>query len=316
MELHIPVMLNEVISGLDIKSNGVYVDCTLGRAGHSSEILKRIPNGQLIAFDQDIKAIEESNQFLKTINDNYTLIHDNFVNLRKHLDELNISKVDGILMDLGVSSPQFDDGERGFSYRYDARLDMRMDQNATLDAHYIVNNYDLNDLVRIFRDYGEEKYAYQIARNIVEKRAIKTIDTTFELVDIIKDSLPKKELAKKGHPAKQVFQALRIETNHELDYLTNVLNDALNSLKVGGRLAIITFHSLEDRIVKKAFKEVSEVEGSRHAPVLLPSEEKKPSYRLVNRQVIVANVEELEFNPRSKSAKLRIIERIDENDER
>ena len=155
MELHIPVMLNEVISGLDIKSNGVYVDCTLGRAGHSSEILKRIPNGQLIAFDQDIKAIEESNQFLKTINDNYTLIHDNFVNLRKHLDELNISKVDGILMDLGVSSPQFDDGERGFSYRYDARLDMRMDQNATLDAHYIVNNYDLNDLVRIFRDYGE-----------------------------------------------------------------------------------------------------------------------------------------------------------------
>ena len=156
MELHIPVMLNEVISGLNIKNDGTYVDCTLGRAGHSSEILKRIPNGRLIAFDQDIKAIEESNQFLKTISNNYTLIHDNFVNLRKHLDELNISKVDGILMDLGVSSPQFDDGERGFSYRYDARLDMRMDQDATLDAHYIVNNYDLKDLVRIFKDYGEE----------------------------------------------------------------------------------------------------------------------------------------------------------------
>ena len=219
-------------------------------------------------------------------------------------------------MDLGVSSPQFDDGERGFSYRYDARLDMRMDQDATLDAHYIVNNYDLKDLVRIFKDYGEESYAYPIARNIVMKRSIKSIDTTFELVDIIKSSLPKKELAKKGHPAKQVFQALRIETNHELDYLTNVLSDALNSLKVGGRLAIITFHSLEDRIVKKAFKEVSEVEGSRHAPVLLPSEEKKPNYRLVNRQVITASEEELEYNPRSKSAKLRIIERIDENDER
>lgn len=254
MELHIPVMLNEVISGLNIKSDGVYVDCTLGRAGHSSEILKRIPNGRLIAFDQDIKAIEESNQFLKTISNNYTLIHDNFINLRKHLDRLNISKVDGILMDLGVSSPQFDDGERGFSYRYDARLDMRMDQDATLDAHYIVNNYDLKDLVRIFKDYGEENYAYPIARNIVMKRSIKSIDTTFELVDIIKSSLPKKELAKKGHPAKQVFQALRIETNHELDYLTNVLSDALKSLKVGGRLAIITFHSLEDRIVKKLLK--------------------------------------------------------------
>ncbi|MCH5180384.1 MAG: 16S rRNA (cytosine(1402)-N(4))-methyltransferase RsmH [Erysipelotrichales bacterium] len=310
MDKHIPVMLNEVIDNLCIKNDGIYVDCTLGRAGHSSEILKRIPNGHLYGFDQDQKAIDESKSFLSTIANNFTLIHENFVNVKDKLNELGVNSVDGILMDLGVSSPQFDDGERGFSYRYDARLDMRMNQSDELDAHYIINNYSLNELTRIFREYGEEKYAYNIAKNIVKVRESKTINTTFELVDIIKSSLPKKELMKKGHPAKQVFQALRIETNHELDYLTKVLDDVLSLLKVGGRLAIITFHSLEDRIVKKAFKRVSEIEGSRHAPVMLPNEENKPNYRLVNRQVIVASEEELKNNPRSQSAKLRIIERI------
>lgn len=310
MDKHIPVMLNEVIDKLSIKNDGIYVDCTLGRAGHSSEILKRIPNGHLYGFDQDQKAIDDSKSFLSTIANNFTLIHENFVNVKEKLNELGVNNVDGILMDLGVSSPQFDDGERGFSYRYDARLDMRMNQSNELDAHYIINNYSLNELTRIFREYGEEKFAYNIAKNIVKVRESKTIDTTFELVDIIKSSLPKKELMKKGHPAKQVFQALRIETNHELDYLTKVLDDVLSLLKVGGRLAIITFHSLEDRIVKKAFKGVSEIEGSRHAPVMLPNEENKPNYRLVNRQVIVASEEELKNNPRSQSAKLRIIERI------
>ncbi len=316
MDKHIPVMLHEVLDNLDIKENGIYVDLTLGRAGHSSEILKRLKDGHLYGFDQDERAIEQSREFLNSISKNFTLVHDNFINVKKDLEDLGVNKVDGILMDLGVSSPQFDDGERGFSYRYDARLDMRMDQEASLDAHYIVNNYSLKDLIRIFRDYGEEKYAYNIASNIVKARVKKQIDTTFELVDIIKMSLPKKELLKKGHPAKQVFQALRIETNHELDYLTNVLKDVLSLLKVNGRLAIITFHSLEDRIVKKAFKEVSEIEGNRHAPYLMPSEEKKPEFKLVNRQVIVASEEELLENPRSQSAKLRIIERVRNNDEK
>ena len=310
MDKHIPVMLNEVIENLNIKENGIYVDCTLGRAGHSSEILKRIPKGYLYGFDQDKRAIDESNELLSSIAHNFTLIHTNFINVKGKLNELGVNSVDGILMDLGVSSPQFDDGERGFSYRYDARLDMRMNQANDLDAHYIVNNYSLNELTRIFREYGEEKYAYNIAKGIVKSRESKAVDTTFELVNIIKNVLPKKELIKKGHPAKQVFQALRIETNHELDYLTKVLSDVLSLLNVGGRLAIITFHSLEDRIVKKAFKNVSEIEGSRHAPIVLPKEENKPNYRLVNRQVIVASEEELVINPRAQSAKLRIIERI------
>lgn len=310
MDKHIPVMLNEVIDNLNIKENGIYVDCTLGRAGHSSEILKRIPNGHLYGLDQDKKAIEESGSFLSTIGSNYTLIHTNFINVKEKLSELGITKVDGILMDLGVSSPQFDDGERGFSYRYDARLDMRMNRENNLDAHYIINNYSLNELTKIFREYGEEKYAYNIAKNIVKSRESKAINTTFELVNIIKISLPPKELSKKGHPAKQVFQALRIETNHELDYLTKVLDDVLSMLNIGGRLAIITFHSLEDRIVKKAFKSVSEIEGNRHSPMMLSKEKTMPSYKLVNRQVIVASEEELKINPRSQSAKLRIIERI------
>lgn len=310
MEKHIPVMLHEVIDNLNIKSDGVYVDCTLGRAGHSSEILKRIPNGHLYGFDQDKVAIDESKEFLKTIGDNFTLIHQNFVNLKEELEKLGVKSVDGIMMDLGVSSPQFDDGKRGFSYRYDARLDMRMDEDAKLDAHYVVNNYSLNELTRIFREFGEEKYAFNIAKRIVKVREVKTIDTTFELVEIIKDSLPKKELSKKGHPAKQVFQALRIEVNHELDYLNAVLDDVLSLLKPKGRLAIITFHSLEDRLVKQAFKRVSEVEGSRHTPFLLVNEDSKPKFKLVNRQVIVPSEQELRENPRSQSAKLRIIERI------
>lgn len=316
MEKHIPVLLYEVLDNLNIKENGIYVDCTLGRAGHASEILKRIPHGHLYGFDQDMIAIKESMPRLKEIRDNFTLIHSNFVNIKEELAKFNVYQVDGILMDLGVSSPQFDDKDRGFSYRYDARLDMRMDTSQELDAHYIVNNYDLNKLTFIFKEYGEEKFAYQIAKNIVKKRIVKPIDTTFELVEIIKETLPDKILAKKGHPAKQVFQALRIETNHELDYLKDVLNDALNLLKENGRLAIITFHSLEDRIVKQTFKNVSEKQGNRHLPLVFPNQDEMPKFTLVNRQVITAKDEELENNPRSKSAKLRIIERTEKNDER
>lgn len=312
MEKHIPVMLEEVISNLNIKSDGIYVDCTLGRAGHAKVILKHLKSGHLYGFDQDEEAIKSSEEVLKKVGNNFTLIHDNFVNVRQDLAKFNVDRVDGILMDLGVSSPQFDDGERGFSYRYEARLDMRMDQSQELDAHYIVNNYAYEDLKRIFYEFGEEKYASVIAKNIVKDRAIKPIDTTTELVEIIKKSLPYKELNKKGHPAKQVFQALRIETNHELDYLKKVLNDVLALLKPHGRLAIITFHSLEDRLVKKAFKEVSEIVGSRHEPILITHE--TPKFHLVNRQVIVASAQELEINPRAKSAKLRVIERNEEDE--
>ena len=306
---HIPVLLNEVIENLNINPDGIYIDLTLGRAGHSSEILKRLSNkGKLIGFDQDIDAIQASIERLSKISPNFEVIKSNFENVKEELLKRGITKVDGILADLGVSSPQFDQGDRGFSYRFDAKLDMRMDQNANLSAYEIVNTYSLIDLTRIFREYGEEKYAYEIAKRIVREREQKPVETTFELVDIIKKSLPSKELSKKGHPAKQVFQALRIETNRELEVLETMLKDGLELLSSKGRMAIITFQSLEDRIVKNIFKEVSTPKAT---PRWIPSlpEDQEVDYQLINKKVIVASEEELKRNPRSESAKLRVIER-------
>ena len=306
---HIPVLLNEVIENLNINPDGIYIDLTLGRAGHSSEILKRLSNkGKLIGFDQDIDAIQASIERLSKISSNFEVIKSNFENVKEELLKRGITKVDGILADLGVSSPQFDQGDRGFSYRFDAKLDMRMDQNANLSAYEIVNTYSLTDLTRIFREYGEEKYAYEIAKRIVREREQKPVETTFELVDIIKRSLPSKELSKKGHPAKQVFQALRIETNRELEVLETMLKDGLELLSSKGRMAIITFQSLEDRIVKNIFKEVSTPKAT---PRWIPSlpEDQEVDYQLINKKVIVASEEELKRNPRSESAKLRVIER-------
>lgn len=304
---HIPVLLNETIEGLNVRADGIYVDCTLGRGGHSSKLLALLnQNGHLYCFDQDDEALKESEEKLKNISSSYTLIHSNFASLKEKLSELGVTSVDGIMFDLGVSSAQFDDGQRGFSYRFDALLDMRMDKSTSLTAETIVNTYSLRDLAKIFKEYGEEPNAYIIAKAIVKKREQKHISTTFELVDIIKEVLPKKILLKKGHPAKQVFQALRIEVNNELGVLKSGLKDACSLLKVNGRVAVITFHSLEDRIVKNIFKELcDEGEGSRKIPTV----EKNVEFALVNKKVILPSEKELNENPRSHSAKLRIIER-------
>lgn len=304
---HIPVLLNETIEGLNIRPDGIYVDATLGRGGHSSEVLKKITTGRLFCFDQDKQAIEESEARLHEISTSFTLINDNFVNLKKDLNDLGISKVDGIMFDLGVSSAQFDESDRGFSYRFDARLDMRMNQESLVSAYDVVNTYSLSELTRVIREYGEEKFAYQIARNIVKTRENQKIETTFELVDIIKSSLPSKVLSKVGHPAKQTFQAIRIEVNKELDVLKKALTDAITMLNKNGRICVITFNSLEDRIVKNIFNEITkDNEGSRKLPTI----SKQIDYRLINKKVITASEEELETNNRAKSAKLRILERI------
>lgn len=303
-------MLNESIDGLNIKENGIYVDCTLGRGGHASKILSQLKTGLLIGIDQDQEAIDYSKELLSSISSNYKIVKNNFRNIDKILEELNINNIDGAIYDLGVSSPQFDEDYRGFSYKFDSELDMRMDQNNPLTAKYIVNNYSLNDLVRIFKEYGEEKYSYSIAKNIVEQRKSKEISTTFDLVEIIKKSKPTKELNKKGHPAKQIFQALRIEVNDELNALEDSLNKILKLLNVGGRLVVISFHSLEDRIVKNIFKENSVVEGNRINEIIDPKNIKQANYRSINKKVIIPSDKELEENSRSKSAKLRILERL------
>lgn len=305
---HIPVLLNEVIEGLNIKSDGIYVDLTLGRAGHSSEILKRIKDGFLYGIDQDKEAIIKSTERLKSIGDNFEIIKSNFVDIKNILQERNVTAVDGVLMDLGVSSPQFDEGDRGFSYNYDAPLDMRMDQeNNKLTAKEIINAYSFNELVRVFREYGDEKYAASIANNIIKARKEKPIETTLELVEIIKRSKPAKELKKVGHPAKQVFQALRIEVNDELNVLRKTLLDVIPFLRRGGgRIAVITFHSGEDKIVKKIFQEISINVGNR---LDLPVKTEEKEYREVNHKVITASDEELKNNHRSASAKLRVLER-------
>lgn len=307
---HYSVLLEESIEGLAIRTNGIYVDGTLGRGGHSSEILKLIPEGHLYAFDRDESAIEESRERLSKIRDNFTLIHSNFSKLKKALASYDIHKIDGMVLDLGVSSPQFDEAQRGFSYRFDAPLDMRMDQNQELSAYEIVNHWDYHELVRIFYQYGEDAFAKQIARKIEKVRMDKPIETTFALVDVIKSALPAKVLNKKGHPAKKIFQAIRISVNDELRELELVLEDALALLNIGGRLCVISFQSLEDRIVKDTFQKASKPKQIDKRIPILPQDMVQAPYALVNKKIIVAGKEELEVNNRSHSAKLRIIERV------
>lgn len=305
---HISVLLNESIQQLNIKKNGVYVDCTLGGGGHSSEILKRIPNGHLYAFDQDSFAINTADEKLKKIASNYTLINENFVNIKVALEEENVYGVDGILYDLGVSSFQLDIPERGFSYRFDGPLDMRMDQTAELDAYTVVNTYDEKSLVRILFEYGEEKFARLIARKIVSEREKKPIETTLELVEIIKKALPASALRNSSHPAKQTFQAIRIEVNHELDILKKALEDGLSLLNENGRMVVITFHSLEDRIVKKLFKEKTTLQLPKDLPYI--PEGYEIEFKLINSKVILPSESEISNNLRSHSAKMRVIEKI------
>ncbi len=307
---HKSVLLEETIANLDIKPDGIYVDGTLGRAGHAKALISKLTSGHLYAFDKDEKAIEESKEVLKDVLDKITFIHSDFSNMQQELMQLGITEVDGIMLDLGVSSPQFDDPERGFSYRYDARLDMRMDQSQALDAYEIVNTYDKDSLITIFKQYGEERYASSIASAIVKARNEKPIETTFTLVDIIKSAMPQKELNKKGHPAKKCFQALRIAVNDELSSLENGIEASIELLKTNGRLAIITFHSLEDRIVKTIFKKYSSAPFVEPKLPLLASQMEQASFQLVNKKPIIASEDELNENNRAHSAKLRVIERI------
>ncbi len=304
---HYSVLLNEAIEGLDIKEDGIYVDCTLGYAGHSKEILKRITRGCLFAFDQDDEAINYSTNILKEIGNNFEIINTNFVNLKKALKERNINGIDGILFDLGVSSPQLDEKERGFSYHQDAILDMRMDKSNKLDAREVVNNYSEEDLAHIFFKYGEEKYARSIAKKIVEYRKTKEIDTTLELVEIIKSAVPEK-YKRNTHPAKKVFQAIRIEVNKELNVFEIALKDAIELLNKDGRICVITFHSLEDRICKQIFKEYSEIDSKVKGLPIIP-EEFKPKLKLIGK-AIKPSKKELEENNRSRSAKLRIAQKL------
>jgi len=306
MSKHISVLKDEALNLLDVKENGIYVDGTLGRGGHSKEILKRLKNGKLYCFDLDEQAIQESKELLKDY-DNVIYIHDNFMNMNKYVD-----KVDGILLDLGVSSPQFDEAERGFSYRFDGPLDMRMNLDSSLTARDIVNNYSEKDLIQILYDYGEEKNARLIAKAIIARRNVTPIESTFDLVEVIKEGLPQKILNKKGHPAKQTFQALRIAVNGELNSLSNFLNNFNHILNVNGKVVIITFHSLEDRLVKRCFKKLSSVEDDLRI-AKLPSEIETANYKLLVRHAIEAKKEELINNPRAKSAKLRGIEKIKED---
>ena len=304
---HYSVLKNEAIDGLQIKEDGIYVDATLGYAGDATEILKRIKRGKLFAFDRDEEALKYSNEVLQKLGNSYTLIHSDFVHMKEKLKELGIDKVDGILFDLGVSSPQLDEN-RGFSFMRDEILDMRMDKSSKITAQNIVNEYSYEKLKNIFYQYGEEKKSALIAKKIVETRDIKRIETTKELCDIIVSAVGAKYYYK-THPERNIFQAIRIEVNEELTDLEKVLPDAISLLKPNGRLVVITFHSLEDRIVKQIFKKYSEVDkmvkGLPNIPV-----EYQPLIKLVNKKPILPSEKELEENSRSASAKLRIIERI------
>ena len=305
---HISVLLNESISSLNLKDDSLIVDCTLGYGGHSSNILKRINKGYLFAFDQDSEAIRHSTDRLSAIGTNFTIIKSNFINLKEELEKRNITKVDGFLFDLGVSSPQLDEKERGFSYHEDALLDMRMDRDNPLSASIVVNTYTKEQLAHIFKVYGEDKFANNIAKKIVEYREKKKIETTLELVEIIKTAVPMK-FRKDKHPARQIFQAIRIEVNKELDVLEPALSQALELLNIGGRVVVITFHSLEDRIVKNYFKSKTEVDKAVKGMPNIP-DEYLPDFKLVVNKAIEPSKEELENNPRARSAKLRVIERI------
>lgn len=307
---HVSVLLHETVDLLNVKPDGIYVDGTLGRGGHAGLLISKLTTGHLYAFDKDEQAIAESRENLKDSLDKVTFIHNDFRYMQEELSRYGVEHVDGVMMDLGVSSPQFDDPKRGFSYRYDARLDMRMDQEQSKDAWQVVNTYSYQDLVRILREYGEERYAVQIARAIEHRRQEGPIDTTFQLVDVIRSALPEKELHKKGHPAKQTFQALRIEVNDELDSLERGLREACGLLDLHGRCAVITFHSLEDRLVKTTFKDLSSAPFVAPKIPLKADQMEQASFLLVNKKPVVADEQELAENHRSHSAKLRVIERI------
>ena len=303
--MHISVLLEECIENLNLKEDSIVVDCTLGYAGHSSEILKRITKGYLYAFDQDDTAIQASREKLSKIGTNYEIINKNFVNLYEEVRK-RTGKVDGILYDLGVSSPQLDVEERGFSFHNDARLDMRMDKNNPISAYEVVNNYSKEELTNILYKYGEEKYASSIANKIVAYRENKKIETTLELVEIIKTGVPEKYRREK-HPARKTFQAIRIEVNKELEVFEKSLRQALDLIDIGGRICVITFHSLEDRICKEIFREVSSVpQELKHMPII--PENLMPKYKLVAN--ITPSNKELENNNRSRSARLRVLERV------
>ncbi len=304
---HYSVLLEEAVEGLNIKEDGIYVDCTLGGAGHSLEILKKLKTGKLYAFDQDNVALENAKIKLSEYADKVVFIKSNFENLKEKLAEQNVYEVDGVLYDLGVSSPQLDTPERGFSYNYDTRLDMRMDTDASISAYEIVNEYSYHDLVRIFYRYGEEKFSKQIARNIEKKRELAPIETTFQLVDIIKESIPAAKRRTGGHPAKRVFQAIRIAVNNELSVFESSLEQAIDIVKVGGRISVITFHSLEDRICKQIFNSYAKNKDiPKNLPVL--PEESLSKLKLITRKPICPSDKELEENNRSRSAKLRVAE--------
>ncbi|MGE5628534.1 MAG: 16S rRNA (cytosine(1402)-N(4))-methyltransferase RsmH [Solirubrobacterales bacterium] len=305
---HVSVLLEECIEALNIKEGGIYVDCTLGGGGHSLEILKKLHGtGKLIGIDQDKNAIAAASQKLKEF-DNVIYVHDNFYNIKEILDNLEIDKVDGILMDLGVSSHQLDEAERGFSYMKDAPLDMRMNRDNPLSAYEVVNHYSEEDLYRIIRDYGEDRFAKKIAKHIAESRKLKHIETTLELVDIIKTAIPGK-FQRDGHPAKKTFQAVRIEVNKELGILDKAVENSILKLNSKGRLAVITFHSLEDRLIKVKFKEQENpCTCPKDFPVCVCG--KKPSINIITKKPIEPSEEEMNSNSRSKSAKLRVAEKI------
>ena len=306
---HVSVLLEECLEGLNIKPDGIYVDGTLGGAGHSSQIAKRLTTGRLIGIDRDPVALTAAGERLAPFGDRVTLVHSNFCEIAQVLKDLNIDGVDGILLDLGVSSPQLDDGSRGFSYMADAPLDMRMNNEDTLTAFEVVNSWSHGELKRILYDYGEERYAPQIASAICRRRETKPIETTLELVDVIRSAMPASALREKQHPAKRSFQAIRIAVNDELGSVEKVMKDAIPCLNEGGRLAIITFHSLEDRIVKNGMAEAAKgCTCPPSFPVCVCG--KKPKVKLISRKPIVSGQEELDRNPRARSAKLRVCEKL------
>ncbi|MBN2261031.1 MAG: 16S rRNA (cytosine(1402)-N(4))-methyltransferase RsmH [Clostridiales bacterium] len=306
---HYSVMLNEVLEGLNIKPDGVYIDGTLGGAGHSIEIIKKLNDGLLIGIDQDQDALKFARQKLVEFSGKFILVHSNFSHIKEVLDNLEYEEVDGVLLDLGVSSYQLDTPERGFSYNYDAELDMRMNSEQSLTAFEVVNEYSFEELDRIIKEYGEDNWHYRIAEFIVNEREIKPIETTFELVSIIKKAVPKGARKDGPHPAKRTFQAIRIEVNNELGIIENTIKDAVGKLKKGGRIAIITFHSLEDRLVKNTFRDLA-------LDCICPPEypicicDHRAQVKIITRKPIVPSMKELEFNPRSRSAKLRIAEKL------
>jgi 16S rRNA (cytosine1402-N4)-methyltransferase len=307
---HTTVLLEEAVSGLDIKPDGVYVDCTLGGAGHSELILSKLSeNGKLYAFDQDETAIQNAREKLARFGDRLTIIKSNFLHLKEELEQRGVYKVDGVLYDLGVSSPQLDNPERGFSYHHDAPLDMRMDQDAEVSAYDVVNKWTYEQLVKIFFRYGEEKFSKQIARKIEAAREAQPIKTTGELVELIKEAIPAPARRTGGHPAKRIFQAIRIAVNDELQVFEDSLEQAMEMLGKGGRISVITFHSLEDRICKVTLKKASETPPLPPGLPIIP-EEFKPSVKLITRKPILPSEEELEANNRARSAKLRIAEKL------